>query len=133
MAKVNSIEDFKPLFDFVLLVPFHPADESVIVMPGNATVENSFFEVLAVGPGKRSDIAGRPHPMQVKVGDIVIFASAPAMKIHIKGDERAVGLVNEGNLVAIVGNVATLPRGEDPEKRTRADLKLVQEASRIRQ
>ncbi|MSU55529.1 MAG: co-chaperone GroES [Candidatus Taylorbacteria bacterium] len=53
-------------------------------------------EVLAVGPGKFDD--GRHIPMEVKVGDTVLYQWGDTIKIK---DEEYV-MVSESNLIAII-------------------------------
>jgi chaperonin GroES len=71
---------------------------SGIILPPNAEKDRSDKRgtVIAVGPGKREDAA--VIPMEVRVGDTVIFQWGD--KVEIDGDEYYI--VNESNIVAVV-------------------------------
>ena len=56
-----------------------------IVLPGSAAEKPAQGEVLAVGQGKRLDDGG-VQPMDVKVGDTVVFGKYPSNTIKV-GDE----------------------------------------------
>jgi len=110
-----KIDDIQPLFDFVLVAQFHPASKNAIIVPGTTKTENSWFEVLAVGPGKPND-DGSVRPMTVRVGDIVIFpGGTPCLGVVVNHDEkRKPYLLNEGNIVAKVGTIETIERDPNP-------------------
>ena len=69
----------RPLHDRVIVkrLEVERTTASGIVLPDTAGEKPDQGEVIAVGPGKR-DEAGKLIPMDVKVGDRVIFASIPA-------------------------------------------------------
>lgn len=112
---IKSIADIKPTFDYVVITEFFAKSKNRILLPRTASAENQQFEVLAVGPGKAND-DGTTRPMRLMVGDLVILPSCPSFAIYVVDDERKLGIVNEGNVVAVVGNVATAERGADPGK-----------------
>ena len=57
-----------------------------IVLPDSAAEKPSQGEVLAVGPGKTLD-NGDVRPMDVKVGDKVIFGQYGGSTVKINGEE----------------------------------------------
>ncbi len=57
-----------------------------IVLPGSATEKPAQGEVLAVGQGKRLD-DGSVQPMDVKVGDTVVFGKYSSNTVKV-GDEE---------------------------------------------
>ena len=57
-----------------------------IVLPDTAKEKPQEGEVIAVGPGKLLD-SGKLVPMDVKVGDKVIFAKYGGTEIKIEGEE----------------------------------------------
>ena len=59
---------------------------SGIVIPDSAGEKPDQGEVLAVGPGKRDD-AGKLIPMDVKVGDRVIFGKYAGQTVKFEGQE----------------------------------------------
>ena len=62
---------------------------SGIVLPDSAGEKPDQGEVLAVGPGKR-DEAGKLIPMDVKVGDRVIFGKYAGQTVKLEGREYLV-------------------------------------------
>ena len=67
---------FTPLHDKVLVKRTEEEEKSAggIVLPGSATEKPSQGEVVAVGPGKKTE-NGDVSPVGVAVGDTVIFWS----------------------------------------------------------
>ena len=65
---------FTPLHDKVLVKRTEEEEKSAggIVLPGSASEKPSQGEVVAVGPGKKSE-NGDVSPVGVAVGDTVIF------------------------------------------------------------
>ena len=65
---------FTPLHDKVLVKRTEEEEKSAggIVLPGSATEKPSQGEVVAVGPGKKTE-NGDVSPVGVAVGDTVIF------------------------------------------------------------
>lgn len=118
---IKSIADIKPLFDFVLVTQFHAATDARIILPGTTAQENQQFEVLSVGPGKALE-DGSTRAMSLAVGDIVVFPQCPTFPIHIAGESRKLGIINEGNVVAVVGHVSTSIRAKPADHDVRADL-----------
>ncbi|MDO8671393.1 MAG: co-chaperone GroES, partial [Dehalococcoidia bacterium] len=57
-----------------------------IVLPDTAKEKPQEGEVIAVGPGKLLD-SGKLVPMDVKVGDKIIFAKYGGTEIKIEGEE----------------------------------------------
>jgi len=69
-----TMPNFKPISD-KLLVRQHESEATSrggIIIPDAAKKKALRGTVLAAGPGRRDD-SGRPVPMDVKVGDVVIF------------------------------------------------------------
>lgn len=60
--------------DFVLIERIEEPQRGVLIVPDIAKPRSIKGKVLAVGPGKR-DEDGDLAPMEVKVGDIVLFNS----------------------------------------------------------
>ena len=60
-----------------------------IVIPDSAGEKPDQGEVLAVGPGKRDD-AGKIIPMDVKVGDRVLFGKYAGQTVKVEGEELLV-------------------------------------------
>ena len=80
---------FKPLGDRVLIkrTDEEETTEGGIVLPGSAAEKPSQGEVLAVGPGKRSEQTGDLIPVDVEVGDTVVYAKYGGTEISSGGEE----------------------------------------------
>ena len=76
--------------------------ESGIFLPDTAAEQGqtALGEVLAVGPGSRNMNTGEPMPMDVKVGDTIIYTKFSATEVQHKGDEYSV--VTERDIIAVV-------------------------------
>lgn len=72
--------------------------KSGIVLPGQAKEKPQHAEVVAVGPGATED--GKIVPMQVKIGDKVIYSKYAGTEVKI--DEEEYIIVKESDILAIV-------------------------------
>ena len=70
-----------------------------IVLPDSATEKPSQGEVLAVGPGKTLE-NGDVRPMDVKVGDKVIFGQYGGSTVKIDGEELLI--LNESEIFGVL-------------------------------
>jgi chaperonin GroES len=81
--------NLKPLDDRIV-VKANEAEErtaSGLVIPDTAKEKPQQGTVLAVGPGRRSDQTGNLIPMDVQVGDTVVYSKYGGTEITIAGDE----------------------------------------------
>jgi len=69
-----------------------------IVLPDTAKEKPQQAEVVAVGKGKMQD--GKMVPMEVKVGDKILFGKYSGTEITVEGDEFL--MLREEDIVAIV-------------------------------
>jgi chaperonin GroES len=78
----------RPLHDRVVVKRMEEERTSAggIVIPDSATEKPSKGEVLAVGNGKVND-SGEVLPMEVKVGDQILFGKYSGTEIKIDGEE----------------------------------------------
>jgi chaperonin GroES len=91
----------KPLADRVVIKP-SPADEKTkggIILPDTAKEKPVVGEVVAVGPGKISD-DGKKVPMEVKVGDKVLYGKYSGTEVTVEGEEYLI--MREADIFAIV-------------------------------
>ncbi|MDI6780153.1 MAG: co-chaperone GroES [Bacteroidota bacterium] len=91
----------KPLADRVVVKP-EVADEKTkggIILPDTAKEKPVIGTVVAVGPGKRTD-DGKVQPMDVKVGDKVLYGKYSGTEVTIDGEEYLI--MRETDLFAIV-------------------------------
>jgi chaperonin GroES len=91
----------RPLADRVIVkrVENETKTASGIVIPDSAAEKPDQGEVLAVGPGKKND-KGELLPMNVKVGDRVLFGKYSGQTVKVDGDELLV--MKEDDLFAVV-------------------------------
>jgi chaperonin GroES len=93
--------NFKPLGGRVVVEPIE-GDEitpSGIVLPETAKEKPQKGTVLAVGPGDRDD-EGKRIAMDVKKGDVVLFAKYSGTEIKVDGKKLLI--LRESDLLAIV-------------------------------
>ena len=78
----------KPLDDRLVVKPIAKEEvtKSGIVLPDTAKEKPQEGEVLAVGPGRLTD-DGQRLPLDIKVGDIVIYAKYGGTEIKIDNEE----------------------------------------------
>ncbi len=60
---------------------------SGLVIPDTAQEKPQQGEVLAVGPGRRSDTTGEIIPVDVAVGDTVVYSKYGGTEITVKGED----------------------------------------------
>jgi chaperonin GroES len=79
---------FRPLHDRVVVKRINPDTKTKggIIIPDTAREKPQQGEVVAVGPGGR-DEAGKLIPIDVKVGDKVLFGKWSGTEVVLDGDE----------------------------------------------
>ena len=60
---------------------------SGLVIPDTAQEKPQQGEVVAVGPGRRSDSTGEIIPVDVAVGDTVVYSKYGGTEITVKGED----------------------------------------------
>lgn len=73
---------------------------SGLYIPDNAKEKPQQGEVLAVGPGRRDD-KGERIPMDVKVGDKVLYSKYGGTEVHYEGEDYII--VGARDILAILG------------------------------
>jgi len=71
-----------------------------IVIPDTATEKPTYGKVLAVGNGKILE-DGKVRPLDVKVGDKILFGKYSGTEVKLEGEEVVV--MREEDVMAIVG------------------------------
>jgi len=91
----------KPLGNRVIVEPVEQEEMTAggIVLPETAKEKPQKGKVLAAGPGERDD-DGEYIPMDVKVGDLVLFAKYSGTEIKIDGKKLLI--LRESDLLAII-------------------------------
>lgn len=69
---------------------FHPKDDHLIVKPvkdstAQGDAETRQGDVVALGPGRLLG-GGRPHPLDVKVGERIIYSAASGTELEVDGE-----------------------------------------------
>jgi chaperonin GroES len=93
----------KPLDDRIV-VKANEAEErtaSGLVIPDTAKEKPQQGTVLAVGPGRRSEQSGNLIPLDVAVGDTVVYSKYGGTEITIDGDDLLI--LTSRDVLAIVG------------------------------
>src|SRR5690606_1830139 len=91
----------RPLHDRIVVRRAEEETKSAggIVLPGSAAEKPARGEVLAVGNGKITD-SGDVRPLDVKVGDQVIFGQYAGNTVKLDGEELLV--MGEGEVLAVI-------------------------------
>lgn len=91
----------RPLHDRVIVKRVEEERKSPggIVIPDSATEKPSRGEVLAVGNGKILD-NGKVRPLDVKVGDTVLFGKYSGTEVKVEGDEVLV--MREEDIMGVI-------------------------------
>jgi chaperonin GroES len=92
---------FRPLQDRVLVRRIEEEEKSRggIIIPDTAREKPMEGEVLAAGPGARGE-DGKLHPLDVKVGDRVLFGKWAGTEIKIGGEDLVV--MKESDIMGVV-------------------------------
>lgn len=97
MANIN----IKPLEDRIV-VQINEAETTTasgLVIPDSAKEKPQEATVMAVGEG-RFDESGKRVPMDVKVGDVVVFSKYGGTEIKYKGEEYLI--LSQRDVLAVV-------------------------------
>jgi chaperonin GroES len=91
----------RPLYDRIVIkrLEAETTTRAGIIIPGNAQEKPSQGEVIAVGNGK-VNASGDLRPLQVKVGDKVLFGKYSGNEIKLDGEE--IIIMREEDLLAII-------------------------------
>ena len=98
-AEVKTV--IKPLGDRVVVkrIEEEPKTKGGIVLPDTAKEEPQKGKVIAVGTGRVLE-NGQRVPLEVKEGDIVVFAKYGGTEIEIDGEEYVI--LSERDLLAVL-------------------------------
>jgi chaperonin GroES len=96
---------FKPLHDRVLVKRIEAEEKTAggIIIPDTAKEKPVGGEVLAVGPGSRSE-DGKLHPLDVKAGDRVLFGKWSGTEVLIEGEDRLI--MKESDILGVIDSGA---------------------------
>ena len=96
---------FRPLQDRVLIRRIDEEEKTKggIIIPDTAKEKPMEGEVIAAGPSARGD-DGALHPLDVKVGDRVLFGKWSGTEIKIEGEDLVV--MKESDIMGVVEQAA---------------------------
>ncbi len=93
--------NFKPLHDRIAIKP-HTEEEKTsggIIIPDTAKEKPLRGEVVAVGSGVR-DQNGKLVPLEVKVGDVVMYGKWGGSEIKVEGNDLVI--MKESDVIGII-------------------------------
>ena len=93
--------NFRPLHDRVVIRRLEQESKSPggIIIPDTAKEKPMEGEVIAVGPGARSD-DGKIHPLDVKAGDRVLFGKWSGTEVKLDGVEYII--MKESDIMGVI-------------------------------
>jgi chaperonin GroES len=94
--------NLQPLEDRIVVRPGESEETTAsgLVIPDTAKEKPQQGEVLAVGPGKRSETTGEIIPVDVAKGDIVIYSKYGGTEIAADGEDLLI--LNARDVLATV-------------------------------
>jgi chaperonin GroES len=99
--------NLQPLEDRIVVRPSESEETTAsgLVIPDTAKEKPQQGEVLATGPGRRSDQTGEIIPLDVAVGDVVLYSKYGGTEIVIDGEDLLV-LTARDVLAKYIGKAA---------------------------
>jgi chaperonin GroES len=96
--------NLKPLEDRIVVRPNEAETQTAsgLVIPDTAKEKPQQGEVLAVGPGKRSETSGELVPVDINEGDTVLYSKYGGTEVTVDGEELLV--LNSRDVLAIVAS-----------------------------
>lgn len=94
--------NLKPLDDRIVVRPNEAETQTAsgLVIPDTAKEKPQQGEVLAVGPGKRSETSGDIIPVDINVGDTVLYSKYGGTEVAVNGEDLLV--LNSRDVLAVV-------------------------------
>lgn len=91
----------RPLHDRLLVKRLEEKEQVFggIIIPDTAKEKPQEAKVLAVGPGKVTD-DGKVQPIDVKVGDTVVFGKYAGTEVKVDGDELLI--IREDDVLGVL-------------------------------
>ena len=93
--------NFKPLHDRIAIKPHTEGEKTSggIIIPDTAKEKPMRGEVVAVGSGVR-DQSGKLVPLEVKVGDVVMYGKWGGSEIKVEGNDLII--MKESDVIGII-------------------------------
>ena len=97
---------FRPLHDRVLVRRLEGEEKTAggIIIPDTAKEKPMEGEVVAVGPGARSE-DGKLHALDVKVGDRILFGKWSGIEVKIEGTDLLI--LKESDIMGVIEGAST--------------------------
>ena len=95
--------NLQPLDDRIVVRPNESEETTAsgLVIPDTAKEKPQQGEVLAVGPGRRSEQSGELIPVDVAVGDVVLYSKYGGTEVTVDGEDLLV--LSSRDVLAKVG------------------------------
>src|SRR5687768_17414831 len=92
-----------PLADRVVIKPLEETEtmRGGLYIPDTAKEKPQQGEVVAVGPGKFDERGGQRIPMDVKVGDKILYGKYSGTEVTVDGEQYLI--LRESDVLAVVG------------------------------
>ncbi|XSG80954.1 MAG: co-chaperone GroES [Methyloligella sp. ZOD6] len=93
---------FRPLHDRVVVKRLEEEQKTKggIIIPDSAAEKPQTGEIIAVGPGARGE-DGKVQPLDVKVGDKVVFGKWSGTEVKI--DDQELLIMKESDIMGVLG------------------------------
>lgn len=93
------IDNISVISDIVLVRPIEIEQSKTIVVPGSGKAQ--YGEVVKCGPGRRSKKTGKVLPINVHVGDKVVYGDNTGEKFFLNFGENT-HVLRESDIMAVV-------------------------------
>ncbi|PSH61505.1 co-chaperone GroES [Phyllobacterium sophorae] len=92
---------FRPLHDRILVRRIEAEEKTAggIIIPETAKEKPQEGEVIATGPGAR-DESGQLQPLDVKIGDRILFGKWSGTEIKLKGEDLLI--MKESDVMGVI-------------------------------
>ena len=92
----------RPLNDKIIVKPLKAEEvtKSGIIIPDSAKEKPQEAEVIAVGPGKVNETTGARNPIDLKIGDKVLYSKYSGNEFKLDGED--VLMLDEGDVLAVI-------------------------------
>jgi chaperonin GroES len=100
---------FRPLHDRVLVRRLTAEEKTAggIIIPDTAKEKPQEGEVIAAGPGARDD-RGQLQPLDVKVGDRILFGKWSGTEIKLEGEDLLI--MKESDVMGVLESGASIKK-----------------------
>jgi chaperonin GroES len=92
-----------PLEDRIVVQPLEAEQTTAsgLVIPDTAKEKPQEGKVIAVGPGRFDDAGSKRVPMDVKVGDKVLYGKYSGTEVTVDGEQLLI--LRESDVLAVIG------------------------------